>query len=204
MLLVDDHELVRRGLRELIEDEPDIEVVAEAATAADAAAAIDAHRPDIAVLDVRLPDGNGVDVCRAARDRDPALRCLILTSYAGDDPLFDAILAGAAGYVLKDAPGAEIVDAIRTLATGRSLLDPSVTDRVLERLRAKPPEDPIGCLTAQERRVLDLVAEGMTNREISQRLYLAEQTVKNYVSTILGKLGLERRTQAAILARTPR
>ncbi|MFL6138734.1 MAG: response regulator [Frankiaceae bacterium] len=202
VFLLDDHEVVRRGIAELLSAEPDLEVVGEASTAAEAIARVPALRPDVAVLDVRLPDGNGVAVCREIRSRMPELGCLMLTSYADDEALFDAIMAGAAGYVLKQIRGADLVGAIRTVAAGQSLLDPKATARVLERLRAgaQAADDPLAELTEQERRVLELIGEGLTNRQIGQRMHLAEKTVKNYVSHVLAKLGLERRTQAAVLA----
>ena len=199
IVLVDDHEIVRRGVRDLLAAEPDLDVVGEAGTFAEALARIPALRPDVAVLDVRLPDGNGVDLCRQIRSALPDLRCLMLTSYSDDDALFNAILAGAAGYVLKQIRGNDLVDAVRNVAAGRSLLDPSVTERVLERLRNPPKEDPrLASLTDQERRILELIADGMTNRQIAERMFLAEKTVKNYVSSLLSKLGMERRTQAAV------
>ena len=202
MFLLDDHEIVRRGLRDLLETGGDIEVVGEAGTAVDALARIPPTRPDVAVLDVRLPDGDGVSVCREVRSRHPEVQCLMLTSFSDDEALFQAIMAGAAGYLLKQIKGPDIVDAIRRVAAGESLLDPRVTARVLERLRAGPePEDErLARLTEQERRILELIAEGLTNRQIGERMFLAEKTVKNYVSSILAKLGLERRTQAAVLA----
>jgi two-component system, NarL family, response regulator DevR len=200
VVLVDDHEIVRRGLKELLQDEG-FEVVGEAGTAADALIRVRALRPDVAILDARLPDGSGIDVCRDLRSADPSIACLILTSYDDDDALFAAIMAGAAGYVLKQVHGTDLVDAIRRVAAGQSLLDPAVTARVLERLREGPRRDPrLASLTDQERRVLDLVAEGLTNRQIGTRLGLAEKTVKNYVSSLLAKLGLASRTQAAIYA----
>ena len=199
--LLDDHEVVRRGLREMLEREGDIEVVGESGSAVEAAHRIPALRPDVAVLDARLPDGSGIDVCRDVRSVDPTIHALILTSYEDDEALFAAIMAGAAGYVLKQIRGTDLVDGIRRVAAGQSLLDPAVTTRVLERIR-RGPEEPaeLQVLTEQERRILQLVAEGLTNREIGARLYLAEKTVKNYVSSVLAKLGLERRTQAAVLA----
>ena len=200
IVLVDDHEIVRRGLKELLEDEG-FEVIGEAGTAAEALVRVRALRPDVAILDARLPDGSGIDVCRDVRSADPSIACLILTSYDDDDALFAAIMAGAAGYVLKQVHGTDLVDAIRRVAAGQSLLDPAVTARVLERLREGPRRDPrLSTLTDQERRVLDLVAEGLTNRQIGTRLGLAEKTVKNYVSSLLAKLGLASRTQAAIYA----
>lgn len=200
VFLVDDHEVVRRGVRELLEDEVDLTVVGEAATARQALARIPAARPQVAVLDVRLPDGNGVGLCRELRAREPGLACLMLTSFADDQALLDAVLAGAAGYVLKDVRGSDLVDGIRSVAAGGSLLDPQATSVVLARLRAPRPPDPLAGLSEQERRVLALVGEGLTNREIAVRLLLAEKTVKNYVSNVLAKLGLQRRTQVAVLA----
>ena len=201
VFLLDDHEIVRRGLRELLEAEDDLEVVGEASTAEEALARIPAVRPDVAVLDVRLPDGNGVEVCRDIRSEHPDVKCLMLTSYADDEALFDAIMAGAAGYVLKQVRGAELVDGIRRVAAGQSLLDPSVTSRVLERLRHAPEEDErFAGLTEQEGRILALLAEGMTNRQIAAEMFLAEKTVKNYVSNLLAKMGMERRTEAAVYA----
>jgi two-component system, NarL family, response regulator DevR len=201
VFLLDDHEIVRRGLAELIELEPDMEVVGEAGNKADALLRIPAARPDVAVLDVRLPDGSGVEVCRDIRDVLPDMRSLMLTSYADDEALFDAIMAGAAGYVLKDIRGNDLIDAIRQVAAGKSLLDPQATQRVLQRLRDGDPEDArIAGLSDQEKRILVLIGEGMTNRQIGEHMHLAEKTVKNYVSSLLAKLGMERRTQAAALA----
>jgi two-component system response regulator DevR len=201
VFLLDDHELVRRGIRVLLEQEPDVEVIGEADTAQDATARIPALRPDVAILDARLPDGNGIDVCRDIRSVDPSIRALILTSYDDDEALFAAIMAGAAGYLLKQVRGTDLVSAVRLVAAGQSLLDPAVTQRVIERIRQGPQEpDELKSLTDQERRILELVAEGLTNRQIAERMYLAEKTVKNYVSSILAKLGLERRTQAAVFA----
>jgi two-component system, NarL family, response regulator DevR len=201
VFLLDDHEVVRAGLRELLQQDGDIEVVGESGSAVEATWRIPALRPDVAVLDARLPDGNGIDVCREVRSVDPEIKGLILTSYEDDQALFAAIMAGAAGYVLKQIRGTDLVDAIRRVASGQSMLDPSVTRRVLERIRNgadDPPE--LRTLTDQERRILAYVAEGHTNREIATRMFLAEKTVKNYVSSLLSKLGLERRTQAAVLA----
>jgi DNA-binding NarL/FixJ family response regulator len=201
VFLLDDHEVVRRGLREMVDAEADLEVVGEASTAEEALARIPPTHPDVAVLDVRLPDGNGVEVCREVRSRHSEIQCLILTSFADDEALFQAIMAGASGYLLKQIRGPDIVDAIRRVALGQSLLDPSVTSRVLERLRSGPEEDErLGTLTEQERRILDLIAQGLTNRQIAQTVHLAEKTVKNYVSNLLAKLGMERRTQAAVYA----
>ncbi|MFB6775622.1 MULTISPECIES: response regulator [unclassified Streptomyces] len=199
VFLLDDHEVVRRGVHDLLSGESDIEVVGEAGTVADAAARIMATRPDVAVLDVRLPDGSGVEVCRDIRSRDESVRCLMLTSFADDEALFDAIMAGASGYVLKDIRGAELLSAVRGVAAGKSLLDPAATARVLERLRdgGAKPDDRLARLTDQERRILELIGEGMTNRAIGERLNLAEKTIKNYVSSLLAKLGMQRRSQAA-------
>ncbi|RMB85531.1 response regulator transcription factor [Streptomyces shenzhenensis] len=200
VFLLDDHEVVRRGVHELLSVEDDIEVVGEAGTAADALARIPATRPDVAVLDVRLPDGSGVEVCREIRSRDESVSCLMLTSYADDEALFDAIMAGASGYVLKAIRGNELLTAVRDVAAGRSLLDPVATSRVLERLRdggTARADDRLTRLTDQERRILDLIGEGLTNRQIGERLHLAEKTIKNYVSSLLSKLGMRRRSQAA-------
>jgi DNA-binding NarL/FixJ family response regulator len=201
VFLLDDHEVVRRGVADLLEAEPDLTVVGEAATAAEALARVPAVRPDVAVLDVRLPDGDGVTVCRELRSQLPDLRCLMLTSFADDDALFDAIMAGASGYVLKQIRGTDLVGAVRTVASGQSLLDPRTTAAVLERMRtAAERKGPVAELSEQERTVLALIGEGLTNREIGERMFLAEKTVKNYVSHLLAKLGMQRRTQAAILA----
>jgi len=203
VFLLDDHEIVRQGIRALLEVQPDIEVVGEAATAAEALVRIPALRPDVAVLDVRLPDGDGVHVCREMKELLPELACLMLTSYADDEALFEAVIAGAAGYVIKEVRGGDLVRAIRTVAAGGSLLDPTATRQLLARLRtdnAGVPPDPLGELTVQERRVLELIGQGMTNREIGAGLFLAEKTVKNYVTSLLSKLGMQRRTQAAVLA----
>ncbi|GAA0410677.1 DNA-binding response regulator [Acrocarpospora corrugata] len=200
MFLVDDHEVVRRGVAALLEAEDDIEIVGEAGTAESAIARITALRPDVAVLDVRLPDGDGVGVCREVRSRIPELACLMLTSYADDDALFDAVMAGAAGYVLKQIHGSDLVGAVRTIAAGHSLLDPQTTATMLQRLRDRAArKDPLAALSDQERQILDLIGEGLTNRQIGQRLFLAEKTVKNYVSNLLSKLSMERRTQAAAM-----
>jgi DNA-binding NarL/FixJ family response regulator len=192
---------VRRGLRELLEAEDDLEVVGEAATAEEAVARVPATRPDVALLDVRLPDGSGVEVCRDLRAAHADLRCIMLTSYADDEALFDAITAGAAGYVLKQVRGNELVDGIRRVARGESLLDPTLTARVLERLRHAPEEDErFASLSEQERRILTLHADGLTNRQIAAEMFLAEKTVKNYVSNLLAKMGMQRRTEAAVYA----
>ena len=199
VVLVDDHEIVRRGVRDLLSTDPGIEVVGEAGTVAEALAVVPALKPDVAVLDVRLPDGDGVTLCRELRSRMPGLRVLMLTSFADDDALYDAILAGAAGYVLKRIQGDELLDAVREVGRGGSLLDPSVTAQVLDRLRHPPREDArLASLTAQERRVLDLISDGLTNREIAAEMFLAEKTVKNYVSSVFAKLGMQRRAQAAV------
>ena len=199
VFLLDDHEIVRQGLRALLESHGDFEVVGEAATAAEAMARIPPIRPDVAVLDVRLPDGDGVQVCREVRAGSPEIQCLMLTSFADDEALFEAIMAGAAGYVLKQIKGTDIVDAIRRVAAGESLLDPDATRRVLERIRNPPEEDErLASLTPQERRILELITDGLTNRQIAEEMFLAEKTVKNYVSNLLAKLGMERRTQAAV------
>lgn len=201
MFLLDDHEVVRRGLADLLQSSGDIEVVGESGSAQEAARRIPALRPDVAILDARLPDGNGIDVCRDVRAVDSSIKGLILTSYEDDEALFAAIMAGAAGYVLKQIRGTDLVDAVRRVAAGQSLLDPAITTRVLERIRngVEQPRE-LKSLTEQERRILEYVAEGLTNREIAGRMFLAEKTVKNYVSSVLAKLGLERRTQAAVLA----
>ncbi|MEV6492719.1 response regulator transcription factor [Actinoplanes sp. NPDC051633] len=201
VFLLDDHEVVRRGLADLLHAAGDIEVVGESASAQEATRRIPALRPDVAVLDARLPDGNGIDVCRDVRAIDSTIKGLILTSYDDDEALFAAIMAGASGYVLKQIRGTDLVDAVRRVAEGQSLLDPAVTQRVLERIRhgVEQPRE-LAALTEQERRILEFVAQGLTNREIAGRMFLAEKTVKNYVSSMLAKLGLERRTQAAVLA----
>jgi DNA-binding NarL/FixJ family response regulator len=201
VFLLDDHEIVRRGVRELLEAETGIEVVGEASTAAEAIARIPAVRPQVAVLDVRLPDGSGVEVCREVRSQLPELACLMLTSFSDDDALFEAIMAGASGYVLKQIRGNDLVTAIRRVARGESLLDPTVTTKLLHRLRHPNEEDErLAKLTPQERKILDLIAEGATNRQIGNELHLAEKTVKNYVSNMLMKLGMSRRTEAAVYA----
>jgi len=201
VFLLDDHEIVRRGVRELLEAEPDIAVVGEAGTAASALARIPALRPNVAVLDVRLPDGDGVTVCRDIRSTMPEVACLMLTSFGDDEALFDAIMAGAAGYVLKQIRGTDLVGAVRTVASGQSLLDPQAASKVMQRMRDQTARaDPLAGLTGQERRILELIGEGLTNRQIGERMYLAEKTVKNYVSALFAKLGMERRTQAAAYA----
>ncbi|GGV01692.1 DNA-binding response regulator [Actinomadura cremea] len=201
VFLLDDHEVVRRGVAALLTAEDDIEIVGEAGTAAEALARIPAARPDVAVLDVRLPDGDGVGVCRDIRSHPDAPACLMLTSFDDEEALFDAVMAGASGYVLKQIHGSDLVGAVRTVAAGQSLLDPRSTARMLERIRARQErKDPLHGLTEQERHILELIGEGLTNRQIGERLFLAEKTVKNYISTIFAKLGMNRRTQAAALA----
>jgi two-component system response regulator DevR len=200
VFLLDDHDVVRRGLRDLLEGEG-MEVVGEAGTAEEALSRIPPTRPEVAILDVRLPDGDGVEVCRDIRSNHPEIQCLMLTSFADDEALFQAIMAGAAGYLLKQVKGGDIADAVRRVSEGQSLLDPAVTARVLERLRHGPEEDEaLARLTDQERRILELISEGLTNRQIAERIHLAEKTIKNYVSNVLAKLGMERRTQAAVYA----
>jgi len=201
VFLLDDHEVVRRGVAAVLTAEPDIEIVGEASTAEQAEARIPAVRPDVAVLDVRLPDGDGVTVCRNVRSKVPELACLMLTSFADDDALFDAIMAGASGYVLKQIRGTDLVGAVRAVASGQSLLDPASTTRMMQRLRDRTSTpDPLAALTEQERRILELIGEGLTNGQIGERIFLAEKTVKNYVSSILAKLDMNRRTQVAALA----
>ena len=201
VFLLDDHEIVRRGVRDLLEAESDITVVGEAGTAASALARIPALKPDVAVLDIRLPDGDGVSVCRDIRSRMPQVACLMLTSFSDDEALFDAIMAGAAGYVLKQIRGTDLVGAVRTIASGQSLLDPEAASRVMRRMRDTAARaDPLAGLTDQERRILELIGEGLTNRQIGDRLFLAEKTVKNYVSALFTKLGMQRRAQAAAYA----
>ena len=198
VFLLDDHEVVRRGVADLLGMEDDIEIVGEASTAEQAVGRILATGPDVAILDVQLPDGSGVEVCRDIRSSMPDVHCLMLTSYADDEALFDAIMAGASGYVLKEIRGNDLIDAIRQVAAGRSLLDPMATQRVLERLRNGDKHDSrLDALSDQEKRILDLIGEGLTNRQIGEQMHLAEKTVKNYVSSLLAKLGMERRTQAA-------
>ena len=199
--LLDDHEVVRQGLRSLLEGAGDIEVVGESGSAVDATHRIPALRPHVAVLDGRLPDGSGIEVCRAVRAVDPDIKALILTSYDDDEALFAAIMAGAAGYTLKQVKGNDLVEAVRRVAAGQSMLDPSVTAQVLDRVRNGPPVDQeLEKLTDQEQKILDLIGEGLTNRQIADRMYLAEKTVKNYASSMFAKLGLASRTQAAIFA----
>ncbi|MEW1868584.1 response regulator transcription factor [Streptomyces caelestis] len=205
VFLLDDHEVVRRGVHDLLDDEPDITVVGEAATVEQALVRVPALRPDVAVLDVRLPDGDGVTVCRELRSTMPDLACLMLTSFDDEEALLDSIMAGAAGYVLKQIQGSDLVSAVRTVARGQSLLDAGATARVMARLRnagQQPAEEPdvLPGLTGREREILDLIGEGLTNRQIGRRLYLAEKTVKNHISRLLAKLGVERRVQAAVIA----
>ncbi|MBF6182148.1 response regulator transcription factor [Nocardia otitidiscaviarum] len=201
VFLVDDHEIVRRGLVDLLEGDPELSVVGEAGDVAQALARIPALRPDVAVLDVRLPDGNGIELCRELLSRLDDLRCLILTSFTDEQAMMDAILAGASGYVVKDIKGMELAKAIKEVGSGRSLLDNRAAAALMERLRrSTQPDGPLAGLTEQERRLLDLLGDGLTNRQIAERMYLAEKTVKNYVSRLLAKLGMERRTQAAVLA----
>jgi len=204
VFLLDDHEVVRRGVHDLLNDEPDITVVGDAATAEQALVRVPALRPHVAVLDVRLPDGDGVTVCRELRSRMPDLACLMLTSFDDEEALLDSIMAGASGYVLKQIQGSDLVSAVRTVAAGRSLLDPSAAARLMARLRAgeQPKEEPdaLPGLTGREREILALIGEGLTNRQIGERLFLAEKTVKNHISRLLAKLGVERRIQAAVIA----
>jgi len=201
VFLLDDHEVVRRGLRQLLESDEELEVVGEAATAEEAVGRIPATSPDVAVLDVQLPDGTGVEVCRDVRSKSPELAVLMLTSFDDDQALFDSIMAGAAGYVLKQIKGNELIDAIKAVADGKSLLDPEVTQLVLDRLRKGESEDAlVAQLTPQERNIFDLIGEGLTNKQIGERMYLAEKTVKNYVSNVLAKLGMQRRTEVAAYA----
>ncbi|MCX4742236.1 MULTISPECIES: response regulator [Streptomyces] len=204
VFLLDDHEVVRRGVHDLLNDEPDITVVGEAANVQQALVRVPALRPQVAVLDVRLPDGDGVTVCRELRSQMPELACLMLTSFDDEEALLDSIMAGASGYVLKQIQGSDLVSAVRTVAAGQSLLDPSATARLMARLRQsqepEPEPDALPGLTEREREILALIGEGLTNRQIGQRLYLAEKTVKNHISRLLAKLGVERRIQAAVIA----
>ena len=201
VFLLDDHEILRLGVRELLSAEPDIDVIGEAGTAASALARLPALRPDVAVLDVRLPDGDGVAVCREIRSKLPETACLMLTAYGDDRALLGAIMAGAAGYVTKQTCGADLVSAVRAVASGQSTLDPQASRQVMDRLRNHMADaDPVAALSAQEKRVLELIGEGLTNRQIAERMFLAEKTVKNYVSALLTKLGMQRRTQAAAFA----
>ena len=199
--LLDDHEVVRRGVRELLELDGTIVVVGESGSSVEAMQRILAFRPHVALLDARLPDGSGIDVCRHVRSVDPSIKVLILTSYDDDQALFAAIMAGASGYLLKQVRGSDLVESVRRVARGQSMLDPAMTTQVLQRVRSGSSEDPaLAPLTTQERRILALLAEGLTNRELAQRMYLSEKTVKNYVSSVLTKLGLTSRTQAAVFA----
>jgi two-component system response regulator DevR len=202
IFLVDDHEIVRRGVADLFEDETDMEIVGEAATVAEALARIPTYDVDVAVLDVRMPDGNGVELCRDLRSQLPDLHCLILTSYSDDEALLNAIMAGASGFVLKQVLGNDLISAVRKVGAGESLLDSRTTAALMKRIRTGKDQSggPLAELTDQERAVFELIGEGMTNRQIAERLYLAEKTVKNYVSHLLAKLGMQRRTQAAVLA----
>jgi DNA-binding NarL/FixJ family response regulator len=201
VFLLDDHEVVRRGVRDMLESEADIEVIGEAGTAASALARIPALRPDVAVLDVRLPDGDGVTICRDIRSKMPGVACLMLTSFADDDALMDAVMAGAAGYVLKQIRGTDLVGAVRTVATGQSMLDSRAASQLMARLRGqRPKNDPLAGLSPQERRILELIGDGLTNRQIGEQMFLAEKTVKNYISQLFAKLGMARRTQAAAYA----
>lgn len=201
VFLVDDHEVVRRGLVDLLGADPELDVVGEAGSVAEAMARVPAARPDVAVLDVRLPDGNGIELCRDLLSRMPDLRCLILTSYTSDEAMLDAILAGASGYVVKDIKGMELARAVKDVGAGRSLLDNRAAVALMAKLRgAAEKQDPLSGLTDQERTLLGLLSEGLTNKQIADRMFLAEKTVKNYVSRLLAKLGMERRTQAAVFA----
>jgi two-component system, NarL family, response regulator DevR len=201
VFLLDDHEVVRRGLTDLLEADDDLEVVGEAGTAEEALRRLPAARPDVAVLDVRLPDGNGIEVCREIRSQHPEIACLMLTSFADDEAMFAAIMAGAAGFLLKQVRGTELVEGVRRAARGESLLDPATTARVLDRIRTRTDEpDELAGLTPQERVLLDHIAEGLTNRQIGEQMHLAEKTIKNYVSNLLTKLGMSRRTEAAVYA----
>ncbi|QTR05970.1 response regulator transcription factor [Saccharothrix algeriensis] len=201
VFLVDDHEVVRVGVRELLNGDGGLEVVGEAGSVAEALALVPVSGAEVAVLDVRLPDGNGIELCRELRSRMPELKCLMLTSFTDDEALFDAIMAGASGFVLKRILGHDLQNAVRTVAAGESLLDARSTSALLSRIRREREQgDPTRSLTEQERAVFDLIGEGLTNRQIAERMFLAEKTVKNYVSHLLAKLGLERRTQAAVLA----
>jgi DNA-binding NarL/FixJ family response regulator len=201
VFLVDDHEVVRRGLIDLLSADPELDVIGEAGSVAQAMAQIPALRPDVAVLDVRLPDGNGIELCRDLLSRLPDLRCLMLTSFTSDEAMLDAILAGASGYVVKDIKGMELAKAIKDVGAGRSLLDNRAAAALMAKLRgAAERADPLSGLTEQEKVLLDLLGEGLTNKQIAARMFLAEKTVKNYVSRLLAKLGMERRTQAAVFA----
>lgn len=200
VFLVDDHEIVRRGLVDLLGSAPDLTVVGEAASVGEAMARIPSSGAEVAVLDVRLPDGNGVELCRDLRNVLPDLRCLMLTSFSDDEALFDAVMAGASGFVLKQILGTDLISAVRTVGAGGSLLDSRATAALMQRMRSERTADPLAELSDQERAVFDLIGQGLTNREIAERLFLAEKTIKNYVSRLLAKLGMQRRTQAAVLA----
>ncbi|MBV9661945.1 MAG: response regulator transcription factor [Acidimicrobiales bacterium] len=200
VFLLDDHEVVREGLRSLLESDDRLEIVGEAGTAAEAIELIPRLKPQIAVLDVRLPDGNGIEVCREVRSRDPGIVCLMLTSFSEEEAIFDAIMAGASGYVLKEVRGSDLVRDVRRVAAGHSLLDPALTTQVMERMHARRHDEPTDQLTPREQRILELIAEGKTNRQIADAMYLAEKTIKNYVSNLLSKLGMKRRTEAAVYA----
>jgi two-component system response regulator DevR len=201
VFVVDDHEVVRRGVTDLLNEADDLTVVGQASTAAQALARVPTMRPDVAVVDVRLPDGSGVELCRELCSRLPQLQCLMLTSYPEEQAMMDAFLAGAAGFVIKDITGVDLVAAVRTVGTGRSLLDPRVAAALFERLRtATPPAGPLAVLSEHERTTLELIGEGLSNRQIAGRMFVAEKTVKNYVSHVLTKLGMTSRTQVAVLA----
>jgi len=200
VFLLDDHEIVRRGIRELVELEDDLVVAGEASSVEEALSRIPVARVDVAVLDVALGDGSGIEVCREIRSSHPEIACLMLTSYADDEAMVNSILAGAAGYVLKQIRGNELVASIRVAATGATLTDPRTTERAIERLKARDEDPRLATLSPQERRVLDLLADGLTNRQIGEELFLAEKTVKNYVSNLLLKMGMKRRTEAAVYA----
>ena len=201
VFLVDDHEVVRRGVRDLLESSGDVTVVGEAGTVTEALQRVPAAAPDVAVLDVQLPDGTGIELCRELRSGRPELACLMLTSFPDDDALLDAVVAGASGYVLKQVRGSDLLDAVRGVADGQSLLDPVLRQRAAQRIRSGPEEDErLRHLTPQERRILDLLADGLTNRQIADEMYLAEKTIKNYVSNLLAKMGMSRRTEAAVYA----
>ena len=200
VFLLDDHEIVRRGVRELLESADDLEVVGEAGTAAEALQRAPATSPDVAILDVRLPDGSGIEVCRELRSSMPDLKCLMLTSFNDDEALFDAVMAGAAGYVLKEVRGSDLIESVRRAAAGNSLLDPMATARVIDRLRNPPKDALTSTLSPQESAILGHLADGLTNRQIAEQMFLAEKTVKNYVSNLLAKLGMHHRTQAAVYA----
>jgi two-component system, NarL family, response regulator DevR len=200
VFLLDDHEVVRRGVRELLEAESDMDVVGEAGTAEEALTRIPAVAPEVAILDVRLPDGDGVEVCREIRSVHPEVACIMLTSYSDDEAVYSAIMAGASGYLLKQVRGTDLIEGVRRVARGESLLDPAVTARVLDRIRHREEADELATLSNQEQTILELIAEGLTNRQIGERMFLAEKTVKNYVSNMLGKLGMSRRAEAAAYA----